>query len=129
MTCHLQSKGAFLFLIAVAFLLPQLLKADVTSSVAGTVTDSSGATITNATILLKNGSTGLERRVQTNESGVYEFLAVPVGENYSIRVEATGFRAAMQTGIKLEVNQKYRADFHLAVGAVNEWKSPAQVRK
>jgi hypothetical protein len=106
--------------IAVAFLLPQLLKADVTSSVTGTVTDSSGATITNATILLKNGNTGLERRVQTNASGVYEFLAVPVGENYSIRVEATGFRSTEQTGIKLEVNQKYRADFHLAVGAVNE---------
>ena len=120
MTSHVQSKGAFLFLLAVAFLLPQLLKADVTSSVTGTVTDPSGATLSNATVILKSGDTGLERRVQTNASGNYEFLAVPVGENYSIRVEAVGFRPSMQTAIKLEVNQKYRADFHLAVGAVNE---------
>jgi len=119
-TSHVQSKGVFLFLLAIAFWFPQLLKADVTSSVTGTVTDSSGATISNATVLLKNGNTGLERRVQTSTSGVYEFLAVPVGENYSIRVEASGFRSTEQTGIKLEVNQKYRADFHLAVGAVNE---------
>ena len=43
---------------------------------------------------------------------------MPVGENYSVRVEAPGFKAAVQTEIKLEVNQKYRADFKLTVGAV-----------
>jgi hypothetical protein len=119
-THYVQRKGVLFFLLAFALLAPQLVNADVTSSVAGTVTDPSGATLSNATVVLKSGDTGLERRVQTNAEGKYEFLAVPVGENYSIRVEAVGFRATVQTGIKLEVNQKYRADFHLAVGAVNE---------
>jgi len=44
----------------------------------------------------------------------------PGGENYTVRVEAPGFRAAAQTDIKLEVNQKYRADFKLTVGAVTQ---------
>src|SRR5437868_8419320 len=117
---YVQGKSVFFFLLVVALVVPQVVNADVTSSVTGLVTDPSGATLSNATVVLKSGDTGLERRVQTNGAGNYEFLAVPVGENYSIRVEAVGFRASVQTGIKLEVNQKYRADFHLAVGAVNE---------
>jgi hypothetical protein len=115
-----QCKGRFVFLLVLALLVSQLVFADVTSSVTGLVTDPSGATLSNATVILKSSETGLERRVQTNDAGTYEFLAVPVGENYSIRVEAVGFKGSVQTGIKLEVNQKYRADFHLAVGAVNE---------
>jgi hypothetical protein len=106
--------------LAIVLLCPLLLNAEVTSTVSGTVMDSSGATIPGATVILRNANTGLERRVQTSQSGAYEFLAVPVGENYSVRVEATGFRAAAQNDIKLEVNQKYRADFKLLVGAVNE---------
>src|SRR6266567_2429841 len=96
------------------------VQAEVTAGILGTVTDPSGATIPNATVIMRNPDTGLERRVQSNGSGSYEFLAVPVGENYSVRVEAGGFRSAVVNGIKLEVNQKYRADFKLAVGAANQ---------
>jgi len=106
--------------LSIFLLCPLLLNAEVTGTVSGTVTDPSGATIANAPVALRNANTGLERRVRTNTSGDYEFLAVPVGENYSVRVEVPGFRAAMQTDIKLEVNQKYRADFKLTVGAVTQ---------
>ena len=106
--------------IAVCLLFPLLLNAEVTGSVLGTITDPTGAAVVNAVVILRNVNTGLERRVQANSSGVYEFLAVPVGEKYSVRVEAAGFRAAVQTDIKLELNQKYRADFKLEVGAVTQ---------
>jgi hypothetical protein len=119
MTRHLPWK-ILLRALAILLLSPLLLNAEVTGTVSGTVTDSSGATIANAPVVLRNANTGLERRVQTNASGGYEFLAVPVGENYSVRVEAPGFRATLQTDIKLEVNQKYRADFKLTVGAVTQ---------
>ena len=62
---------------------------------------------------LKHPATGLSRRVQTDAAGNYEFLSVPVGENYTLQVEAPGFRTSVQTGIKLLVNQRYRADFKL----------------
>jgi hypothetical protein len=104
--------------LAVYLLLPLLLNAEVTGSISGVVTDPSGAIVPNAVVILRSGDTGLERKIQANALGAYEFLAVPVGENYSVRVEAPGFRASVQTGIKLEVNQKYRADFKLTVGAV-----------
>src|SRR5262249_22243251 len=98
----------------------QLLRAEVTGGILGTVTDPSGAAIPNATVTMRNEDTGLERQVQTTGSGSYEFLAVPVGENYSVHVEAGGFRTGVVKGIKLEVNQKYRADLKLAVGAANQ---------
>jgi len=104
--------------LAIFLLFPLLVNAEVTGSISGTVTDPSGAVVANAVIILRNANTGLERRVQANTTGAYEFIAVPGGENYSVRVEAPGFTAAVQSGIKLEVNQKYRADFKLAVGAI-----------
>ncbi len=98
----------------------QLLLAEVTAGVLGTVVDPSGAAVSGATVVLRNPDTGLQRRAKTNESGDYEFLAVPVGEKYSVQAEAKGFEKSVQNGIKLVLNQKYRADFKLVVGAVTE---------
>jgi hypothetical protein len=98
----------------------QLLYGEVTAGVLGTVVDPSGATVPNAAVTLKHPDTGLVRRVQTDSSGSYEFLSVPVGEKYSVQAEAPGFQTSIQADIKLLVNQKYRADFKLVVGAVNQ---------
>src|SRR5450755_4625286 len=98
----------------------QLLLAEVTGGIQGTVTDPSGAIVPNASVTLKNPATGLVRKNQTDSSGSYQFLSVPVGEQYTLQVEAQGFRTSLQTGIKLLVNQNYRADFTLVVGAVSQ---------
>ena len=94
--------------------------AEVTGSIFGSIVDPSGAAVPNATVTLKHPATGLSRRVQTDASGNYEFLSVPVGENYSLQAETPGFQTSVQTGITLLVNQKYRADFKLVVGAVSQ---------
>jgi hypothetical protein len=107
----------FLFGAFILAVLP--LYAEVTGTVQGTVVDSTGAAVANATVTLRNVDTGLVRTLQTTASGTYEFLSVPVG-NYSVQAQAPGFRTATQSGIKLDVNQKYRADFSLKVGAINE---------
>jgi len=98
----------------------QILFAEVTGTVSGTVVDPSGAAVANASVTLRNADTGLVRQVKTTATGSYEFLSVPVGENYSVLVEAPGFQRTIRTTIKLEVNQKYRADFDLKVGAVSQ---------
>ena len=96
------------------------LKADVTGAILGTAVDQSGAAVPDATITLRNSSTGLMRTATTATDGSYEFLAVPVGENYVVEAEAKGFRKAVQTGLKLLVNQRYHADFTLVVGATTQ---------
>ena len=97
-----------------------LLLADISGTISGVVTDQSGAAVANATITLKNADTGLKRDVRSDSSGSYEFLSVPVGENYSIDVEASGFQKTLVSKLRLLVNQRYRADVKLALGALSQ---------
>jgi len=84
----------------------------------GTVTDASDAVVPNAEVTLENVGTGFLRTTSTDQNGNYEFLAVPGSDGYRITVAAPGFEKAEQTGLKLLVNQEFRADFKLRVGAV-----------
>ncbi len=93
MTCHLPWKVLVCALV-VTLLCPLLLNAEVTGTISGTVSDPSGAAVADANVTLQNPDTGLDRRVKTRTNGRYEFLTVPVGENYSVQVQAPGFRTA-----------------------------------
>src|SRR5689334_13804229 len=99
MTCHLPWKVLLCTLVA-TLLCPLVLNAEITGTISGTVLDSSGAALRDAIVTLQNTDTGLVRRVKTGADGGYEFLSIPVGENYSVQVQAPGFRTAAQTGIK-----------------------------
>lgn len=96
------------------------LRADVTGSILGTVTDPTGAAVPGAKVTLHNEGTGLNRTATTDTSGSFDFLAVPVGEGYVVQVEAAGFQKSTQSGLKLLVNQRFHADFQLVVGAVTQ---------
>ncbi len=110
-----------LTVLAASFLwVRQPLMADVAGTILGAVADPSGAAVPGATVILRNPDTGLVRQTTTDSTGSYEFLAVPVGDNYTVELEATGFEKSTQTGIKLLVNQKFRADFQLVVGSVSQ---------
>jgi hypothetical protein len=109
-----------ILVLLLTLLLCHVAMADVTGTVQGTVTDPSGAAVSNATVNLTNTRTGWTRTTHTDANGQYEFLAVPVGEDYQVDVEAEGFEKATQTTITLLVNQVFRADFQMKVGTVNE---------
>jgi hypothetical protein len=100
-------------------------RADVTGTVNGVVTDPAGAAIPGASVTLRNPNMGLVRVLVSGTDGRYEFLAVPAGEGYSVEVEQQGFKKDVRSGINLQVNQVYRADFKLEVGSVSESVSVA----
>ena len=108
----------FAFVFSLLGTLPLL--ADVTAAVRGTVLDSSGALVANATVTLLNTGNGFTRTATTGATGTYEFLEVPVGEGYTVQAVASGFSKEDQTGIRLEVNQSLRVDFHLKLGQTTE---------
>ena len=95
-----------------------LVRADVYGVILGTVRDPNGAVVPSALVVLQNNHTGLVREAVTDATENFEFLAVPVGEDYAVVVEASGFRRSTQSGIKLQVDQRFRADFRLQVGTV-----------
>jgi hypothetical protein len=67
----------------------------VTGAISGTVTDASGAVITDAKVTLTNEATQETQSVSTNDSGIYQFPLLKPGK-YAIAVEKTGFRRITQ---------------------------------
>ncbi len=61
-----------------------------TASLAGTVTDSSGASIPGAKVTVQNNDTGLTQTFTTEARGEFLFPRLPVG-NYRLTVERPGF--------------------------------------
>src|SRR5512135_332767 len=111
-----------LCLISFVLLFPAAspLRADVTGTILGNVSDPSGAAVPGATVTLTDPSRGFHREAVTDAIGFYQFLSVPVGENYVLEVQVSGFRKSTQSGIKLLVNQKFRADMQLQVGEITQ---------
>lgn len=91
----------------------------VTGTVLGTVTDSSGAVVANARVLLTNVETSTVRSQQTNESGNYTFTDLPEG-NYSVTVEMANFKKEVRQNVHLTVNTSTRVDVQLQPGDVTQ---------
>ncbi len=89
------------------------------AAVNGTVRDPGGAVITEATVVLHNRDTNLDRVTVTNSVGAYVMPNVQPG-NYDLRASKTGFGPAVNSGIILVVNQTATYDFTLKAGGVNE---------
>src|SRR5437870_1440647 len=89
---------AFLFLPA-SF---NVLWAQATAQIAGTVRDQSGAVLPGVQVTATQTATGLMRSVITNETGSYVLPDLPVGP-YRLEVALTGFRTFAQSGILLQV--------------------------
>lgn len=73
-------------------------------NVAGTVVDSNGAVIADATVSLQSAATGAERTTTTNADGNYRFDAVDLG-TYSVKVTAPGFGEVTKTNLEVKANQ------------------------
>jgi len=94
-------------------------------SIAGTLTDPTGAVVPNAVVSVKNTSTGLTRQGTTDEAGYYSIPNLVEG-TYDLSVTATGFGPYTQTGVPVPINAVTRVDITLRVGAIAEqvsvWK-------
>jgi len=90
-----------------------------TASITGYVRDPSSRTVPNATITVKNETTGIERRSTTNESGYYIVSNLPPGQ-YTVAVEAPGFKKYEKTNNQLDANLAATVDVTMSIGATTE---------
>jgi hypothetical protein len=102
-----------LLVIASTFALAQ------TATLLGTVTDPTGSVVPGAKITVTNTATNIARSLETNTAGNYNAPELPIGI-YSLKVEATGFKAYERTGITLNSNDTLRADVVMEVGQITE---------
>src|SRR5260370_454344 len=90
-----------------------------TGTITGVVKDPKGAVIPNGKVLAHNVGTGADTLGQTNDNGSYLFSNLVPGE-YTISVEAPGFRKAVLTTQRLSVGDVLREDVTLEIGQVTE---------
>src|SRR5262249_47925597 len=90
-----------------------------TSSITGTVTDTTGALIPHAKVSALNKATNAARSTDTNDSGTYRITNLPPGI-YDLSIEKTGFKTAEYSRIELTVDQVQDVDATLVPSAAPE---------
>src|SRR6185295_9940123 len=108
----------FLLLVAALLATPSAL-AQSTATLQGTVSDSKGAVLPNATVIVRNRSTSSERTTQTDSDGNYQVAALPVGV-YTIEVQAQGFKTQVADQVTLQVAKTVVQNFQMEIGALSE---------
>src|SRR5437762_2915465 len=88
-----------------------------TSRVLGTVQDSSGAVVPDATVKLINEGTRVTFEIKTSDSGSYAFEAVQPGA-YELTVEASGFRKFASHNNQVTIGQPATINVKLEVGTI-----------
>src|SRR5258707_9637773 len=106
---------AFALLVSPGTLPPQSADASLT----GRITDPNKALITDAKVTVINSGTGVHYQGLTNEAGTYYVSNLPPGR-YRIEVEKLGFKAVIQSGIVLHVQDALEVNFEMTLGSASE---------
>ncbi|HEY2018315.1 MAG TPA: TonB-dependent receptor [Bryobacteraceae bacterium] len=100
------------FTLLVAVVSPMMFAQSDMGRIVGTITDSTGANISKATVEVKNEKTGLSLKIIANDQGQYIATPLPPAP-YTLKAEAPGMAPSQFTGVILQVGQERRLDIAL----------------
>jgi len=83
------------------------------ADIQGTVRDSTGAVVPNATVTARNPNTNVTRNATSNDEGLYRIINIPPGD-YEITVEAASFKKAVLDKVTVTVGQAAEVNVTLA---------------
>ena len=117
---RLSRTAAVLAVVGALALFPHLLAAQTatTGVVVGKVSDSLGAIVSRAEVVLTDTATTRSRTQRTNEEGQFTFVGVPPG-TYQLKVTSEGFKVSIVNPVIVEVNRSVTADIILEVGELS----------
>jgi hypothetical protein len=98
---------------------PALAQTASTGALTGTVTDPSGAVISNATVTITSLATGQSRETATDSNGAYKFSLLPPG-NYRVKFSASGFKTVEVPSITVNVTETPVLNHSLEIGAQSQ---------
>lgn len=108
-----------IFVVALALGAASASGQTISATVAGTVTDPSGAAIPGAPVAMENLQTHLRSEVQSNSAGFYRIAGLIPGV-YRERVSKQGFKAEVREGIELHGQDQLAINFSMQLGSVSE---------
>jgi len=89
------------------------------ASIQGTIMDSKGGAVAGAKVTVTNQGTGVTRDTVASDEGFYRVTELPPG-NYTITVEAAGFKKSVSNSIAVQAEQPRGFDVTLQIGASSE---------
>jgi Carboxypeptidase regulatory-like domain/TonB dependent receptor len=110
--------GGRLSLLALSFVFATYAQTTL-GTITGRVTDTSGATVSAASVTATNAATGVIYRTETNPAGNYVLQQLAIG-NYDVAIEAKGFRRYVHSGVTLNVAQTVTLNAALELGQVEQ---------
>ncbi|MFP5225986.1 MAG: carboxypeptidase regulatory-like domain-containing protein [Acidobacteriota bacterium] len=108
----------WLALSIILFPAPAALAQAGAAAISGTVTDSTGATVAGASVVVRNEATGVSQSITTDGNGFYSAEGLQVG-SYSIDVKKTGFKTGVIQHVFVNPGQRRAQNLTLEVGQVN----------
>jgi hypothetical protein len=87
------------------------------TTLTGTVSDTTGAIVANASVTVVNADTNARREARTTSAGTYYVGNLPIG-HYNLTVTALNFETEQVNAIELVVGQTRKIDVRLNIGAV-----------
>jgi hypothetical protein len=119
-TTMMTHKKIYAILATVLLISPAAFsQTQTTGAVTGRITDSSGAVIAQATVLLTSKSSGVQSTIMTDQGGGYRFGLLPPG-TYDMRVSAPGFKTAIPSSISVTVTETSAVNLVMAPGTQQE---------
>ena len=107
------------FALICAMWAPKASGQAVFGSIAGTVTDPSGANVANAKVTVVDQGKGTTDQATTNESGNYNVTHL-IPDSYTVRIEAPGFKVIEFKDIAVSADTATRIDGQFQVGSASE---------
>jgi hypothetical protein len=84
----------------------------------GEVSDASGAVVAHARVTIRDVGTNIASSAVTDDRGSYHFTDLRPS-TYAVKVDASGFRSAEQTGVILAVDQESSLNFRLNIAGAS----------
>ena len=106
-------------IVSVLFSSCQILCAQATGSISGTVSDATGASVSGAKVTVTGQGTGLVRDAKTDSSGHYVIPLLGVS-SYTVRAEFVGFQPSEAHDLRLQVDEQRELDFTLSPANVQQ---------
>jgi hypothetical protein len=108
----------FMLALVLALCLPSSAQTD-RATITGAITDSSGASVPGANVVIVHSATGAKYQTISTQAGYYTQPGLPSG-TYELTIDAPGFKKLVRRGITLQVSDILRVDGKLEVGSISD---------
>lgn len=108
-----------LSVLSLVFSLSALAQTASTGALTGEITDPNGAVIAGVRVVAINDATGERREVSSLDNGIY-VVALLLPGSYRFEFSKSGFKAAVKSGLQINVTETKRLDIQLEVGSMEE---------